>query len=140
MRSGAARPNLFAGLLWVGAIPWLSSCGLFGVKEENWPEKAADVSCHFAKRCDTANFWAQFDDVEHCIAETKDLLEDEADLYDGCTFDSKNAGDCLSAMRSNCKEAGQSYDALFAACYDVWVCENGRPFDTATGPSLPSGQ
>jgi hypothetical protein len=109
-----------------------AACGFFGPTQENWPTKASKAACDFQKRCQTVEFWANYEDRDHCEDEQRDLLEDEADLYGDCTFDEDAAVTCLDALGTNCKELGQNFDALLSACYEVWSCNGPRPFDTGT--------
>ncbi len=120
----------------VVAFVLMPACGWFGVSQKNWPDRSSNVSCHYVKRCHTADFWSTYDSVDQCVDETRDLLQDEADLYGGCTFSEESAADCLDAMGKSCKTIGQSYDALLSACFSVWDCSGPRPFDTGSTTSI----
>lgn len=113
----------------------LTACSLFGPDQENWPDKASVAACDYQQRCQTVEFWMAYDSKDHCEDEQRDLLEDEADLYDGCTFDEDAAAGCLDALGQDCKTIGQNYDALLSACYEVWSCDGPRPFDTGVTTS-----
>jgi hypothetical protein len=103
-----------------------------GVNEKNWAKRSAKVSCKFAERCATSNFYFNYDSMGACIDDTVSAF-DELELdyaAHACTFDKKQAKSCLKAMRTGCKKAGKEYDSLFAACQDVWAC--ATPIDTGT--------
>jgi hypothetical protein len=107
-------------------VALLGSC----VTEKGWPDRAAKVSCKFAKRCSTSQFYFTFDDMADCIDSTQDQFRAQEDFQeDNCTFDKKQARDCLKALRGSCKAIGKDYDALYQACFEVWDC-GGEALDT----------
>ncbi len=103
----------------------------FGVNEDNWPDRWAKNRCQFAKSCEKATFFFNYEDVDECTEDQLDLYEEVDDQYSGCTFDKKMAKECLSALNTRCKAAGADYEELFSPCFEVWDCGSDEPEDTA---------
>ncbi len=118
---------------WVVMAVLVTGCG---PTEENWGDKFADAQCSFARRCDAANFWYTWDDVETCETAASDLYA-SADLS-GCTFDDEAARQCLQALNQDCKEVGREYDGLVAPCLLVWAC-GADSADTGSGSGTGTG-
>ncbi len=110
----------------------VTACGR--VKEEKWAEKSAKTSCKFAKRCDTSNFWFQYDGLDACIDDTVSVSEG---LYDGCSYDKKEAKRCIKALKWGCKKIGEEYNELLSRCNNVWGCTAADTGDTGTSSPTP---
>ena len=112
---------------------WFVTSSGCGVTEKKWDMKSAKVSCKMAKRCSTAQFFYNYDNLEECVDDALEQNEDRYEDYiDECFFDPKQARACLKAMRSTCKSIGADYEELYDACYKVWECQEVE-FDSATG-------
>lgn len=111
------------------ALAALTACG--GVKEDTWSKKGAKATCDFSKKCATANFYATYDDMGACIDENELALDNEAAQKsgEGCTFDDDQAKECLKALGTGCKTAGEEAETLFDPCLRVWNC-GASPVDT----------
>ena len=119
------------------AISLLASCA---PNEENWGKKIAKAECKFAERCDAANFYFVYDDVELCRETKEAAYSATASSLATCTFDKDSAKLCLDGLGDSCKSIGREYDALIAPCATVWSCGGAAvdTFDTATpAPTTP---
>ena len=111
----------------------LVACG--GVKQEDWNEASAEASCKYSKRCSTANFYYNFEDVDACVSNTVTMLNELDDYYTDCLFDDDAAKKCLKALDASCKSTGQNYDDVRAPCYEVWDCaQDFTPADDTAKP------
>ena len=98
--------------------------GCFGVAvdEDNYNEVALETGCKFAKKCNTYYFYLEYDDVDDCVNEQEDELEDAWDYFeDECDFDEDKAADCMALYNATCKEAADDED-YFEDCLEVWEC------------------
>lgn len=103
----------------------LASCGKY--KEDKWYQLASEVSCETAKRCDTVNFWFNYDSIDACVDDTLASTEPPGD---GCVYDKKAARKCVDSMKWSCKKIGERYEELQAQCQAVWDCPE-EPEDTS---------
>ena len=111
-------------------LPLFALLGGCSVNEDSWPNKYAHATCDFAKRCSSAYFFYEYDNVNDCVDEYKDYWEEYgASRYADCNFDQGKAKDCLNSLDRSCKAAGSDYDDLFDDCYDVWDCGDGYSAD-----------
>lgn len=128
-------------LLAAGLLP-LTACGLLSGKPDadDWAEDYAKATCDFSKRCMSAYFWYEFDDVKDCVDEYTDDIEDYQEfLEENCEFDEDKAADCLSLLGGSCKSAGEDLDDIFEACNEAWDCRDGGYYDDdSTYTSYPS--
>ncbi len=92
------------------------------VKEENWKAESASASCKFSKRCATASFWADHDNVGECIDASMLIMDENDEYYSTCTFVQENAERCLDALNASCKDAGANYETMFEPCLTVYDC------------------
>lgn len=109
------------------------------ITEDEWPEKSAEAQCKFAERCSTSQFYYHFEDVKDCVADALDTWDDVKDYYDEeCIYDDDAAKACLKALDRSCKKAGQEYEEVFEACFEVWDCDDDFTFtDGRPGPGQP---
>lgn len=121
-------------LIGVG-LTLLLAVGCGRVTEDNWSETVSDSYCTFQKRCNAAEFFSNFDDVQTCSDANLDMLAELDSYYDACLFDKKQARQCLKALDSRCKEAGANFEELFQPCYEVWDCP--LDFEASTDTALP---
>jgi hypothetical protein len=112
------------------ALLALAQTACFGVNEKNWADRWAKNRCQFAKSCEKATFWYNYEDMDECVDHQLELYQEADDLYDGCTFDKKEARACIKALNSRCKVAGAEYETRFEACGDVFDC-GGDAEDTS---------
>ncbi len=105
-----------------------------GPRESSWGKRVARAECGFAERCDAANFYFVYDDMDACRDEKEAVYQAaEPDLL-GCTFDKDAATACLNALGQSCKTVGREYDTLVAPCGVVWTCAGGLGDTFDTGP------
>jgi len=119
--------------VWVGLL-LVGGC-IFGggkVDAEKWPEKAADATCDFSRKCAEAAFYTQFEDAAACRATNEQALTEELEeaVEDDCTFVEEMADACLDALGSSCEDAGTQSETIFEPCTMVWSCDGEEPSPT----------
>ncbi len=93
------------------------------VTEESFPDDFAASWCRSYASCDDREFHADFRDMEDCVAETRDYVEDQA--YGGssqvCHFQEDLAATCITDLsRATCADIMSTY--WKSRCTDAWDC------------------
>lgn len=115
------------GLLFA-MVGLLGSCGL---NETRYNKKVAKAYCKWEERCDSADFYANFDTVGACAdAQEAQLTKLDAYYAASCVFNKDQARDCLKALDTGCQKSAVEFNELFAPCYAVWDC--AQDFTPAT--------
>jgi hypothetical protein len=86
--------------------------GCIPPKEADYPDVWAGVDCARQQECDKGAFesdWSDMDDCRSQMADFADSVMDAQDLFGG-EYDSKHAGECLSAVRTATCEEFQNND------------------------------
>ena len=105
------------------AVVALTLLTLFGcLNERNWNQKSSKEFCQYQKRCNTTEFYANFQDVGTCTEAQEVMLMSLDGYYTNCQFQKENAKLCLEGLRSSCKRVGAEYDLVMAPCWQVWDC------------------
>ena len=113
------------------AASLLPGCGM---NEKRYDKKVSKAYCTWQKRCRKFDFYSNFDGVGTCVDAQRAQLENLGSYYESkCTFDKKNAAECIDALESSCKTSAAEYDALEAACDAVWACPNDASGTTDSG-------
>lgn len=98
----------------------LTGCGL---NEQRYNRKVAKAFCKWEERCESADFYANFDDVGACAdAQEAQLAKLDEYYASKCVFDKKQARACLKALDSSCQVSAVEFNEVFAPCYAVWDC------------------
>jgi hypothetical protein len=107
-------------VLSLSALLLLPGCG---VNEDNYVEKFAKVVCELYYDC-FEEFGEYWDDVDACVDETAELLDDGDESYTDCEFDSKNARKCIDSYEAiTCEQIdANTYEIDEEACENIWAC------------------
>ncbi len=98
---------------------WLVACG---IPEEDYSTRRGVAECQRIERCTTGEFLSVYDDFDHCVDRLGDNLDATIEaLYQGCTYDGREASRCVSRISSmSCEDYAEGQANL--ACDIVYVC------------------
>lgn len=109
----------------------VASCG---VNEKRYNKKVSKAFCKWEERCESADFYDNFDSVKACSDAQEQQLAKLDEYYTAkCTFDNKKAKACIKALKSSCKDSAAEFETLFQPCYEVWDC--AQDFNASTDSS-----
>lgn len=92
-------------------MTFLSGCSLLSgtpLDQDSYFDELAETTCKVNKDCFKAYYESEWDDLEECVDDHVDLLDDAKDYYEDCDFDEDQAKACLDAMRG--AECGEFLD------------------------------
>lgn len=91
-----------------------------GVDEDNFTEKAAEVTCGYVERCYLGDFVDKWDDMTECVEDTIDDTEKiHEELNDRCDFDREKADRCLDSYREATRSCDED-DIEWDDCLEIW--------------------
>jgi len=108
-------------MLALSTLVLLPACG---VNEDNYVEKFAKVLCGLYDECYQEEFASYWDDVNQCVDELVDAMDEGGDYYADCTFDNKNAKDCIDSYKKvTCDDIeADTAEIDETACENIWEC------------------
>ena len=112
---------------WIGlALTAALSTGCIGnVDEDNYAEKYSPVYCTQTKECYRGYYDSEWSDMNDCIENVRDDLEDLIDDMDdnGCDFQDKEAKECLLDIAdANCEDYFEGDAFEDCGINKVWDC------------------
>jgi hypothetical protein len=101
----------------------LSLLACFGtVNEKNFIEKYSEALCTFEDECNRSAFLEEWDDVDECVEDSLDAIDDaDLDLED-CDFDKDKAKDCLDTIKDATEDCDAEDLADADECGEVFDC------------------
>jgi len=90
--------------------------------EEGFAEDYATHLCRYDEHCHKSAFLETYDDVEECVDEVLDLLDESV----SCSFDKDEARDCLVEMRDARQDCDEG-DRIPRPCYEAFDCPGVLP-------------
>ena len=104
----------------------LTLLACFGtVNEKNFVEKYSEALCTFEDECNRSAFLEEWDDVDECVEDSLDAIDD-ADLdLDSCDFDKDKAKECLSAIKDATEDCEAEDIADADECAEAFDCGDG---------------
>lgn len=91
--------------------------------EDDFKEAWVEGLCRAEEECTPNDFYDYWEDVEQCLDEYEDYVDEEWDSGD-CDFDSNAANDCIDALNAyenSCDD--NDYDDVEDNCDDVFDCD-----------------
>jgi len=116
----------------------LSLLACFGtVNEKNFLEKYSEALCTFEDECNRSVFLEEWDDVDDCVDDQLDIIDDaDLDLED-CDFDKDNAKDCLATIKDATEDCEAEDIADADECGEVFDCDGGGTIGVGPGGVTP---
>ncbi len=113
----------------------LAALGGCKLTEERYKKRVAKAFCQWQERCQTADFYANFDKVGACVDATVKEISRQDDYYARkCRYQADRARKCIKAYGASCKKSASEYDTLFQPCYEVWDCAVNFNASTDSNP------
>ncbi|MFZ5481789.1 MAG: hypothetical protein ACOZNI_33820 [Myxococcota bacterium] len=89
--------------------------GCLSATEEGYPTSYAQVACSRTRECLKGPFEAEYSDMEDCVDE---VSEDVEDLIDECDYDEDKGAECLAELQAaSCEDF---YDDFPEECLEAY--------------------
>ena len=86
----------------------------------------ASSQCYAYKQCYRMLFDGKYDGMQDCEDKvSKNFAKENADTFDGCTFQVSKAEECILTIDSStCGELWDNEQDIYTSCHeDVWTCQ-----------------
>ena len=104
----------------------LFACSVGVENSQDFSIAYAESQCRAYKQCNRSLFDGEYETMPECEDQVqKEFLEEINSQYEGCTYSSDKAQECLNLInRSTCGELHTDRTPIYEACRtDVWGCE-----------------